>query len=195
MSDCVSPDGVARSTTSASPACAGRSTGASSATDSCSAASSRSTSSSGIVASARGTSRVVQSTISGVGCTSTVAVKVHSGGEPVRKLVVGRRQLVVVLGPGDRPQARAREGHRVPAADVAVDRFRVDALLPDARYEDGKRHLPPPETGNLDALCEVVRRVLDRVLEVVWSHVDRHANAVLSQFLDRRSHAAIESET
>ena len=60
-------------------AAAGRSvTGTSSATDSRSASSSLVISSSGTSLSMRGTSSVVQSTISGSGCTSTVAENVHA---------------------------------------------------------------------------------------------------------------------
>ena len=78
VSDCVCPSPSTRSMTSVSPSRAGRSSaGTSSATLWRSASSSCSTSSSGTTDSARGTSSVVQSTISGVGCTSTVAWNVH----------------------------------------------------------------------------------------------------------------------
>jgi hypothetical protein len=73
-----SPSAPARSTTSVSPSRASRSSaGTSSATEFRSASSSCWTSSSGTTDSARGTSSVVQSTIWGVGCTSTVALKLH----------------------------------------------------------------------------------------------------------------------
>ena len=104
-------------------------------------------------------------------------------------LVVGGRQLEVVLGPGHGPQARARDGARVPAADVAVDGLGVEALLADPGQQHRPRHLPFPKTGDLDRLREIRRRVLHRVLEVVRRHVHRQADAVPVELLDLCSHA------
>ena len=43
------------------------------------------------------------------------------------------RQLVVVFGPGNGPDARPDERVAVPALDVALDRLRVEPLFADAR--------------------------------------------------------------
>ena len=77
-----------------------------------------------------------------------VGQRLHLDGRPERpRLVVGgRRALEVVLGPRHRPQPRARDSARVPAADVAVDGFGVETLLANPRQEDGPRHLSP--SGN-----------------------------------------------
>ena len=98
------------------------------------------------------------------------------------------RQLVVVLGPGDRPDARSGEGVAVPAFDVALDRLRVEPFLPDPRDEHLHRHLPFAEAGDLDRRREIGGRVLDRVLDVVTRDVDGQANLVLGQLLHACRH-------
>ena len=168
------------------PRCAGRSpAGASSATDSRSASISASTDSCGTSTSARGTSSVVQSTSSGSGCTSTVATKLHA-------VVGGIGQLELVLRVGDRAHAAARRGAPEPAADVAVDRLRVDPVLAEPRDEHLRRDLPLAEAGDLDALRQVRHRVVDRVPDLIGRHVDRQADAVLAEGLDSRGHSAIQ---
>ena len=104
------------------------------------------------------------------------------------RLLVGRRQLEVVLGRRDRAQPRARRRRPEPAADVRLDRLDPDPVLADLRDEHRRRHLPLAEAGDLDRLGEVVRRVLDRVLELVRRHVHRQADAILAELFHLRRH-------
>ena len=149
--------------------------------------SSRSTSSDGISALAAPTSSVVQSATSTFGWTSRVAVKLKSPSD-----VVG--QLVVVLGRGRGPDPRPGDGGAVPAADVALDRLRVDAILADARDEHGHRHLALAEAGDLQGRGQIGRRVLDRVTHVRARHVDAEAHLVGPELLDTRLHESIQAD-
>ena len=101
----------------------------------------------------------------------------HRRREPPGGFVLGR-QLVVELRLRDRPDPRS--GGRVPepAADVAVDRLGVDALLAEPLQQHRDRHLARPEAGNLDRRREVGGGVLDRVVDVVRRHVHRQADGV-----------------
>ena len=187
VSDWPSPFASARSTTSVSPSCAGRSSaGASSAIEPRSASSSAWTSCSGISASCLGTSSVVQSTISGVGCTSTVALNVHGSASEAgsSKSYCGRR---------DRPQPRARGRVPEPAADVGLDRLRPEPVLAHVREQHLARHLPLAEPRDPDRAGEIGRGVLDGVLELVRRDVDREADAVPAELFDLR-HSVIQAE-
>ena len=104
------------------------------------------------------------------------------------------RQLVVEPRLRDRTDARARRGVPEPAGDVAVDRLGVDPLLAEPLDEDRLRHLALAETGDLDGGGEVVRRVLDRVVDVVRGDVDRQPNRVVLELLDGGRHPAIQAE-
>ena len=75
---------------------------------------------------ARGTSSVVQSTISGSAWISTVAMKLHAS-----SAVPGSSNSY--WGSRDRADAAPRSGAPEPAADVAVDRLGVDPVLAEAR--------------------------------------------------------------
>ena len=111
-------------------------------------------------------------------------------------LLLGRRQLEVVLGRGDGAQPRARRRRPEPATDVRLDRLDPDPVLADLRDEHRHRHLPLPEPGDLDRLREVVDCVLDRVLEVVRRHVHRQADAVLAELFHLSGHlGAIQADT
>ena len=99
-------------------------------------------------------------------------------------LVLVRRQLVVVLRLRDRVDARPGDGAPEPPADVALDRLRVEPLLADALEQDRPRDLALPEARNADRRREVVGRVLDGVLHVVRRHLDRELDLVLSEGLD-----------
>ena len=112
---------------------------------------------------------------------------VELGGE-APALGVARRQLVVELGLRRRPRARPLRRGPEPAADVRLDRLGVDALLADLRDEHRCRHLAGPEAGDLDALCEIVGRVCDRVVDVVGRNLDRQACTVSVQLLELRLH-------
>src|SRR5207237_8064350 len=80
---------------------------------------------------------------------------------------VGRgRQLVVVLRTGNGPDLRRGDRVAVPAADVALDGLRIEALLADALDQHRERHLPLAEPGDLDAAGEIGRCVFDRVTDV-----------------------------
>ena len=80
-------------------------------------------------------------------------------------------------------------------ADVRLDRLGVDALLPDPRDEHRRRHLARPEAGDLDPVGEVVRRVLDRVVDVAGGNLDRQPDAIAVELLELGLHRrAIESE-
>jgi hypothetical protein len=106
-------------------------------------------------------------------------------------LVVRLRQLVVdlrLLGGAD---AGACDGIPVPSCDVALDRLVVEAFLADPGHEDGHRHLPLAEAGNLHALGQVGGRVLDGVMDVRLGDVDRQPDLVVRQLFDLGAHAAI----
>ena len=108
-------------------------------------------------------------------------------------LVVGGGQLEVVLRLRDRAHARARRGVPEPAADVALDRLGHQPLAADALHEHLARHLALAEARDLDALREVVGRVLDGVVHVVRRHLHRQPDAVLRQLLDLGLHAVHSS--
>ena len=137
--------------------------------------------------SAAPTSSVVQS------ATSTFGWTVDGGGEAeVAVGVVG--ELVVVLGRGRGPDPRPGDGAPVPAADMALDRLRVDAVLADARDEHGHRHLALAEAGDLQGRGQIGRRVLDRVTHVRARHVDAEADLVGPELLDTRLHEPIQAD-
>jgi hypothetical protein len=74
---------------------------------------------------------------------------------------------------------------------VALDRLRHQALLADAGEEHRHRHLAFAKPRDLDLASEIGRGVVDGVLDVVSRHLDRQADAVLADLLDRgrrRSH-------
>ena len=80
-------------------------------------------------------------------------------------------------------------------ADVRLDRLRVEALLPDPREQHLRGTLPGAEAGHLDPVGEIVRRVLDRVLDLAGGHLDRQADAIAVELLELGLHRrAIESE-
>ena len=170
-----------------SPSRASRSSaGTSSATELRSASTSCWTSSSGTTDSARGTSRLVQSTISGVGCTSTVALKLHGSLSEV-----GSAKSYSGVATGGAASARAAFQNQPPM--WRLDRLGPEAILADVRDEHLPRHLPLAEPGNPDGAGEVGGRVLDRVLELVRRDVDREADAVPAELL-HLAHAVIQAE-
>ena len=182
-----SPFSSSRRRPATSPVCAGRSsTGASSATDARSASSSCSTSSCGTSGSANGTSSCDQ---------SAGRLRLHGdGGGELEVGVLGARQLVVVLGRGDRADVRRRGGVHEPAADVALDRLGEDALAADPGLEHLRSDLALAEARHLDRLGEIVCRVLDRVLEVGLRNVDRQPDLVVGKLFDLRRHSAIQAK-
>ena len=101
-------------------------------------------------------------------------------------------QLEVVLRVRDRAHAVAVRRAPEPAADVAVDRLGVDALLAEARDEHRLRDLALAEAGDLHALREVRHRVVDGVLHLVRRDVDRQPHPILAETLHRRRHPAIQ---
>ena len=146
------------------------------------------TTSSGTSTSRFGTSSVVQSAGSGFACTANSAVKLQLSAS-----LVGSSYWYSGCSAGRaRVRAAALQNQR---ADVRLDRLGVDALLADLRDEHRHRHLAGPEAGDADALGEIVRRVLDRVVDVVGRDLDRQARAVSVELLELRLHGrAIESE-
>ena len=98
----------------------------------------------------------------GVGCTSTVAVKLHGSSR-----VLGSSNSY--SGVGDRAEARAaRRRAPEPAADVAVDGLGVDPVLAEcARRAPGVGIFPLRKPGILTVSERSRRRVLDRVLDLV----------------------------
>ncbi len=122
-------------------------------------------------------------------------LRLHGDGRleaPVLRIL--GRQLVVELRLRDRTDARARRGVPEPAGDVAVDGLGVDPLLAEPLHEDRLRHLALAEAGDLDGCREVVRRVLDRVVDVVRRDVDRQPNRVVLELFDGGRHPAIQAE-
>ena len=97
--------------------------------------------------------------------------------------------VVAVLGLLDRTDARLRRCVPEPAADVAVDRLRVQALLADALLEHRQRHLALAEARNLDGLGEVGRGMLDGVLDVGAGDLDGQPNLAVTELFDLRLHA------
>ena len=67
-----------------------------------------------------------------------------------------------------------------------------EPIAADVREEHLARHLALAEAGDLDDLGEIVRGVLDRVLELVRRDVDREADAVAAELL-HLGHAAIQA--
>ena len=185
MSDCPVAIGAARSTTSVSPSRASRSSaGTSSATEFRRASSSCWTSSSGTSASARGTSSVVQSTISGVGCTSTVALNFHGSVS-----VSGSSKTYSGVATGRRRERAAAFQNHPP---YATDRLDPEPVAADVREQDLARHLALAEARDLDGALEIGRGVLHGVLELVGRDVDREADAVAAELLDL-GHARIQA--
>ena len=114
-----------------------------------------------------------------------LGLRLHLDGRREDPVVAfARRQLVLVLAAARPGSTRARV-RRVPepAADVALDRLLVDALLADALHEQRHRHLALAEAGDADALGEVVRRVLDGVMHVVRRDIDREPDLVVGELL------------
>jgi len=97
-------------------------------------------------------------------------------------------KLVVVLRLRDRVDARARRRAPEPAADVALDRLAVQALPADALDQQRHRHLPFAEAWNPCRGGEVVGGVLDGVVDVVRRNLDRELDLVVSDLFDRIRH-------
>ena len=116
------------------------------------------------------------------------------GGElPV--LILRGRQVVRVRGLLDRPETVRPSGAPEPARDVLLDRLRVDALHADAREQHLLRDMPGAESRNLDPVCKILRRVLDRVLYLTGRDLYGQAGAVPVELLELGLHRrAIESE-
>src|SRR3954469_12089128 len=76
-----------------------------------------------------------------------------------------------------------------PAADVALDRLRVQTVLADALLEHRQGHLALTEARNLDGIGEVRRGVLDGVLHVGARDLDCQANLAVTELFDLRLHA------
>src|SRR5207244_9187664 len=89
--------------------------------------------------------------------------------------------------------SRPRRGVPEPAVDVAVDGLGPQPLLADALQQHLPRHLPLAEAGDLDALRQIVGRVLDGVVNVMRRHLNREADAIVRQLLERRRHAVHSS--
>ena len=58
----------------------------------------------------------------------------------------------------------------------------------DALQEHLARHLPLAEARHLDALGEILGCVLDGVVDVVRRHLDRELDLVLRELFDRLGH-------
>ena len=108
-------------------------------------------------------------------------------------LVVGGGKLEVVLRLRDGAEPRARGGVPEPAADVALDRLGHEPVLADALQQHLPRHLALAEARDLDALREIVGRVLDGVVDVVRRHLDRQPDAIVRQLLDLGLHVIIQA--
>jgi hypothetical protein len=76
---------------------------------------------------------------------------------------------------------------------VALDGLGHQPLATDALHENLPRHSPLAKARNLDALREIVGRMLDGVVHVVRRNLDRQPDAVLRQLLDLRLHAVHSS--
>ncbi len=161
VSDCASPAGLCRSTTSVSPSLAGRSSaGTSSAT-----------------VWRKRLELLVDELLRHLGLgarnlerrpVDDLGRRLHlDRGRERPALLVGRRQLEVELRGRHRTQSRARRRRPEPAADVGVHGLGPDPVPADLGDEHRRRHLPLAEPGDLDRLGEVVRRVLDCVLQLV----------------------------
>jgi hypothetical protein len=74
---------------------------------------------------------------------------------------------------------------------VRLDRLRVEALLADAFYEHRRRHFAGTKAGDLHALRQVVRGMLDRMLEVVGGNLDGQSHAIVVELLDLSLHQTI----
>ena len=132
----------------------------------------------GTSASCFGTSSVVQSAGSGFGCTSTVAEKRQSSSS-----LVGSSYSYSGCATG---LTRARVGGvPEPAADVALDRLGVEALAcRRAAARIGIGTLPLRKPGMRDGRGEVVGGVLDGVVHVVRRHLDRQLDLVVRELFD-----------
>src|SRR5207249_8353711 len=74
-------------------------------------------------------------------------------------VVIGRREVVVVLRLRDRPDARAGRGVPEPAADVALYRLGQQPFLAEPGPQYLSRHLAGAEAWDLDAAGEIRGRV------------------------------------
>src|SRR5205085_12672806 len=106
---------------------------------------------------------------------------------PVAPVAVG--QVVAELRLLDRVDARLCSRVPEPAADMALDRLRVQALLADALLQDRQRHLALAEARNLYGAGEVGCGVVDGVLHVGARHLDSQANLAVTELFDVRLHA------
>src|SRR5204862_4544453 len=70
-----------------------------------------------------------------------------------------------------------------PAADVALHRLGVQALLADPLDQERHRHLALAEAGDPDAGGEIVGGMLDRVVDVVRRHLDGELDLVVADLL------------
>ena len=162
------------------------STGTSSATVARSASSSAVTSSSGTSTSATPTSS----------CLPVGQLRLRLDRDRRRELpvlVVGGGKVEVVLRLRDGTDASARCGVPEPAADVTLDRLGHQPVVADALQQNLARDLALAEAGHLDALREVVGRVLDGVVDVVRRNLDGQPDAVLRQLLDLGLHGIIQA--
>ena len=163
------------------------STGTSSATVECSSSSSCCDELLGNLGLDRADLELVQSGSSGFACTATVAVNSQS-------CVVGGRELEVVLGLRDGAQLdRAAAFQNQPPMWLSIASA-IEPLPADLLHEHLARHLSLAEAGDLDALGEVGRRVLDRVVDVVRRHLHRESDAILGELLDLGLHPAIQAD-
>jgi hypothetical protein len=78
---------------------------------------------------------------------------------------------------------------------VALHGLAHETLLADPREQDRHRHLALAEAGDLEALREVGRGVLDRVLHVVTGYLDLQPNAVSAELFDLRLHSGHSSRS
>src|SRR5262249_36600338 len=85
-----------------------------------------------------------------------LGLRLHlDGGREAPVLLLARRQLVLLLRRRDRVDARAGRGVPEPAADVALDRLAVEAVLADALEQDRHGHLALAEARDPDRRSEV----------------------------------------
>jgi len=81
-----------------------------------------------------------------------VGLRLHGNGRGELPRLVVRRKFVPVLRLVDRTNARLRGRVPEPAADVTLDRLRVDAIAPDPLHEHRQRNLALAKAGDLHAL-------------------------------------------
>jgi len=75
---------------------------------------------------------------------------------------------------------------------VTLHRLGRDPIATDLLHEHLMRDLALAEAGDLDALGEVGRGVLDGVVDVRFRDIDREPDLVVRQLLDLGAHPAIQ---